>query len=164
MVNIPTRSQLRMICTSGTTDANGYIELDLKIPGDPMQGEQRVLEGGQGWFDNHSHGDIFKGVYVIDIDNLVLGKTMAENGLTAEQALAAIQNDYPDYPIMGQFHEKSVTPPAQSGWFFYHTNPVDVKSIGGSEDVPSGFYLRFMAQKASAIVDNFRVNIFWGKP
>lgn len=161
MVEIPNRSKLKMMCGQLVSNNLGIVQLDLKIPGVAGQ-EHRVLAGGSGWFDVPLAGDMFDGVDVVDIDGIVTA-AMVAGGMTQEQADAQALVMYPNYPTLDSFAEDSVTSPAHKGWFMPTTNPLVVESIGGEEQVPSGFYLRFNASKSSAVVDTFRVNVYWGK-
>jgi hypothetical protein len=162
MVDIPNRSKLKMACASAISSASGEIDLPVKIPGTPGLGT-RVIDGGSGWFDTPIPGDRFAGVNIEDIDGL-LKIPLISGGMSEQEAIDALQQTYPAYPIIGKFHEDSVTPPMEEGWFMFPDGRTIVESIGEEETLPSGFYLRFLAQKASAVVDTFRVNIFWGDP
>jgi len=163
-ISIPSRSKLQMMCGSQVSDASGAIQLDLKIPGTPLV-ESRIVEGGSGWFDNPLPGDMFDSVDVVDIDQIIVAAYVSA-GLTQAQAEAQAAIDYPDYPKVGSFSENPsvVIAPAKRGWYMPTTNPLLVESIGGSEEIKSGLYFRFIATKASSVVDTFRVNIYWGKP
>ena len=162
MVSIPNRAKLKMACGKVQTNGSGYAELLIKVPG-TISEDVRVIGGGSGWFDTHQTGDKFVGVDLLDQDELLKAAAMS-SGMTEQEALAYLQNQYPDYPKVGSFGEDTTEAPLESGWYFPESGFLEVGSIGGEEDLAAGFYMKFMAQKASAVVDTFRVNLFWGDP
>jgi hypothetical protein len=162
MVDIPNRAKLKMASLSAQSDANGDVSIDIKIPG-TVGVDSRLISGGVGWFDAPQDGDRFLGVEIRDNDSLVIGKLMSE-GMTLEEAQTEAVHQYPNYPLLGAFHEETVEAPLLSGWFMNENEPTEVHSIGGEEELMSGLYLRFLAKKATAVIGTFRVNIFWGDP
>jgi len=128
---------LKMACGKATTDVNGFVQLDIKVPGTPGSGDGRYIQGGSAWFANYHSDDHFK-VHIIDVDNLL--------GYGAG------------------FQVGSYTEDGTNAGFYAETDgKVHVNSMGFFGFAPSGMYLRMEGQCGDNTSDTIYMNIIWGK-
>jgi hypothetical protein len=123
-------------------------DASVKIPGtfgvetDGSLYTERTISGGWGYFANQQDGD-YVTAEVRDDDNLL--------GLGAGV-------------VVETFHDTSV-PAGNQGWYFPRQQVLELRPLVSDDpsNLPAGFYLHILAQKALVGIDTFYVNIHWGK-
>lgn len=121
----------------------GLVTVHLKVPGTPGSDDGRYVAGGEGWFDTADIADRVM-VYIVDHDNIL--------GYGEDFVLKSYTDDDADEE--------------NRGWRIpLHAGLVKVEPIGGYGFLPSGFYVKVVAQRDPERVQGgkFAFNIFWGK-
>ena len=147
---MPQSIKLLMAKGKADTDVNGVADVVIKVPGTVGLNE-RTIQGGFGIFGNQQPGDFLK-VELRDDDD-ILG-----NG--------------PGF-VANRFYDDSI-PADNQGWYFLSSTlqntetapPLELAPLVNDDvtDLPSGFYLHIIGQKADALVsDTLYVNLRWGK-
>lgn len=132
---IPDRIELKMARYKASSDANGLVVLEFKIPA-----PERVMYGGFAWFDGFHVDDRIEEISVVDKDGI-----MAPAGTKL-----GFFND-PDVPLDNR------------GWYVDKNKEIEMPSIGGGEVGLGGLYVCIKAQTGDNRPDDFRVNVRWGK-
>jgi hypothetical protein len=128
---------LKMACAKSATDVNGFVQLDIKVPGTVGSGDGRYVEGGSAWFLNYHADDHFK-VHIIDVDNILGYGAGAQVGSYTEDGTNA-------------------------GFYAEPDGKVHVSSMGFFGFIQSGLYLRMEGQCGDGTTDTIYMNIIWGK-
>ena len=139
---IPERSKLVMAKIKITTDGSGYGSTTIKVPGIPGKSGERIISGGDGWFESQHPDDTVK-VSLTDEDNL-LGSGSGY--------------------MIGSFYDTEVGSGNQ-GWYVPAPwKVVQLSAIANLTHLTGGMYLKIEVQKGDNTVDTFRANIRWGEP
>jgi len=142
MAGIPERAALRLARMTETTDVNGDVVLDIKIPG-TIGKVTRLADKGEGWFANPSiGGGDWVEMHVVDVDGI-----MAAAGT-----------------IVGTYTDTEV-PVGNQGWYIPPSGIIEIGKQADSGRLVAGLYLRIVAHRSDgAENESFFVNIKWGAP
>lgn len=136
---IPEKGTLKTARSKVQTNTNGDGLILIKVPGTNGK-KSRLVEGGEGWFDN-PHPDDWVKISISDEDN-ILG-----NGAGFEA---------------GSYYDGEV-PYDNQGWYICsHRKYVSMKALSDMGNLLGGLYLKIIVKKGDNSQDWFRCNFKWG--
>ena len=162
---------LKTFCGFATTDANGVARVAVRIPAGG-----RFVAYGDAEFENREFGDRVSKIEITDKDRLIAMQVALALDPNATEPVSdetvAAMGEFPQYPVLGFYDERSIEPTAQTEGEIYggmcmtfKYGQTEAQPVAGYAYVPEGMYFVIECRKATPVAgQRLQVSVDWASP